>query len=98
MPKKVFLGTIKILKYEAEKEPVLVKEILCDNNLKPVMDYGPSVAFFSGCIYYFKRIYKSESQTLQMFKYNFDQNEECQVSGVFFDEEEDVETKIQFFE
>ena len=32
-PKNLFLSTIKVIKYEAEQKPVLVKEILCENNL-----------------------------------------------------------------
>jgi len=95
MPKHVYLGTIKVFKYEALQKPVLVKEILCESNLKPATDYGPSVAYFSECIYYFKRIVKSETGTYhQLFKYNFDMNQEFEVDGCKLPEEEDCETKI----
>ena len=76
----VFLRTIKVFKYEAEQKPVLVREILCENNLMPAMDYGPRVIFFSDCMYYFKRIIKSKSGTyFQLFKYNFELDVESEI-------------------
>jgi hypothetical protein len=95
VPKDIFLSTIKVFKYDSEQKPVLVKEILCESNLKPAMDYGPSVAFFSDSIYYFKRIVKLESGThQQLYKYDFAKNEENELTGCQFTEEEDCETKI----
>lgn len=46
VPKDLFLSTIKILRYFNDKDPELVKEILCESNFKPNLDYGPSVAIF----------------------------------------------------
>lgn len=77
VPKDVYLATIKVFKYSATEKPQLVKEILCESNLKPACDYGPSVAYFGGCIYYFKRIVKSATEQIhQMYKYNFDDQKE----------------------
>jgi len=59
VPKNVFLSTIRIFKYTNDSKPDCVKEILCENNINPAMDYGPSVAYFGKCLYYFKREVKS---------------------------------------
>ena len=76
VPKDLFLSTIKVLKYFQDKDPELVKEILCESNLKPTMDYGPSVAYHGKAIYFFKRHFKGEKQSVQMWKYSFDSNTE----------------------
>jgi hypothetical protein len=62
MPDQLYLSTIRILKYSSDAKPDCVKEILCENNLEAAMDYGPSVAFFDKCLYYFKREIKSPKE------------------------------------
>jgi len=46
IPKNVFLSTIRVFKYNNDSKPECVKEILCESNIDPAMDYGPSVAYF----------------------------------------------------
>lgn len=62
------------------------------------MDAGPSVAYFGKAIYYFKRHLKGEKQCLRMWRYSFESNSESQVIGKDWDEDNDTQTKIQFFE
>jgi len=59
VPKNVFLSTIRVFKYTSDSKPECVKEILCESNINAAMDYGPSVAYFGKCLYYFKREVKS---------------------------------------
>lgn len=85
IPKNVFLSTIRVFKYTNDSKPECVKEILCENNIKPAMDYGPSVAYFGKCLYYFKREVRSaEDQTHQLYKFEFDGYKETKIEGFSF--------------
>jgi len=85
VPKKLYLSTIRVFKYTNNAKPKCVKEILCENNLKPAMDYGPSVAYYGNCIYYFKReIENSEIQKHQLYKFEFDGYKETKIERVQF--------------
>lgn len=58
--KYFFLASIKVFKFSQTKAPEMVREILCESNLEPAADYGPSVVFYNKCMYYFKRLVASK--------------------------------------
>jgi len=53
----IYLSALKIFKPSFDEKPELVKEILCESNKFPCMDYGPSNIYFNKCLYYFKRLH-----------------------------------------
>jgi len=91
--KNLFLSTLKIFRFSDSKDPELVREILCESNKNPAMDYGPSVVYYNKALYYFKRLHDTRIY-LQLFKFDLEHSSESMIKGYRFTEALNKETKI----